>query len=717
MGRRVLVACGFLFLVACGGGGGSGASPPVTTVVTPPVATPATPTTPATAAITPANASEAGELAVAASERLLQLAQDAVEITQYMEGFRRNFVTINVVRLDCMFFSDYPSTLTRPPIVRTIEVGFTDVDGDRLISPGDRLTAVYRNCARTALMTELNGTLDIEVVAPAADDPAGTSRYAGIVRTSNLTVDEGGQSVPVSGAFRYASGESRSSWRLEATAAAPGLELDVFATARRMTATLRNFRAAKEIDFIGARIRSTLSGEMSSARIGGTVVVTTPDVLTSPFSTFPERGRINLEGTGRGLVAVRAVSANDASLRVDYDLDGNGSMDGNAAVEAAPGKRGFLFWNARLSQSRGIPIGFKIGPAGERPFRIMLVDPPFAGSVLVRQRGTYFFQFSEPVDAARLASSTLEAVTPVSVVPRVPLQNDVVGAQVELHASADLSPGVRYRVRAPITFTATSGASLVYTIPTDMMAENRVVAVTAASPAVARLGDTVTLSAAGSVVKSGTLTRRRWLQVAGPAVVLGASDAAATSFVVPAGTPNDTRLTFRLELTSSEGVVDADDVTVIVMNDRDSVPFLGYSFLEETIRGSASQATELLRADAGTFAATQPSPTRLDFAFSSTTGPARSFQWSFQLAAGDVLAPGTYAPRAAGFPSLAVTTDGFSCLPVEGPGPGAVQIHELAVDGAGKVTRAAIDFRATCNNLNDPPLAGSLRIGSTWPLP
>lgn len=74
-------------------------------------------------------------------------------------------------------------------------------------------------------------------------------------------------------------------------------------------------------------------------------------------------------------------------------------------------------------------------------------------------------------------------------------------------------------------------------------------------------GDSVMLTAAGSVDSDGTITRFVWSQTGGPAVTLAAADTASPRFVAP-DIAVTTALTFSLTVTDNAGATGTDSVTI-----------------------------------------------------------------------------------------------------------------------------------------------------------
>ena len=86
----------------------------------------------------------------------------------------------------------------------------------------------------------------------------------------------------------------------------------------------------------------------------------------------------------------------------------------------------------------------------------------------------------------------------------------------------------------------------------------------------------------------------------------------------------------------------------------------------------------------------------------------------FSAAEGFKLAPGTYvggAPFQAS-PSLWIGGDGRTCDSVS-----TFTVHELMRNPTGAVTSMAIDFEQRCGNASNPPLFGTIRYNSTFPVP
>jgi hypothetical protein len=696
----VFVAC----LPGCGGGGGGGGvgggqpTPPVT----PPSA--------ATAALNSGNAPDVALFSVIAAEYALQLSQDAFDVIERVRLLKQGATVPFPVSEACAQNFGVP--------MGDLDLDFTDVDQNGRPSPGDTIRVTYRDCFRTATNARATGVVRIELAAVPASAPAADIRYAGKATVQDYSSGVESTRIALTGQFGFVLTESRDLQHVEVTTDATGLTAQRVIGTHARNETLRSASATKEVDYVAARIATRFAGEYVSEAFGGVLVVSTTTPLTSKFSNYPLAGEFRVEGANRSQIACRVRSPEDSFAGGSLDADGNGAFESTFSFPIVGFQQGFVFWDPRSGAPKLGPSGYLVRSPTENRFGPAMVVPDgldLGGAIDAGLQPVIEAQFTDPVDLASVEPAELRAERPTLLAATVPLVASARGAILTLRAASQLAPGNSYRAPQQIIVRSTTGERAWISFSSPFITRNVVVAYAQASPGAARAGELVTLRSDGSMVTQGTIAARRWTQLSGPAATLTGADTATAGVRVPQGTANGTRLVFRLEVTTTAGVVDVDDVTVIVMNDRDTMPFFFYTVGESQAQGTAAQGAELFRMDEGEFLPEQHSPFQFQFIFRSAANPSRNLVLSSSISSDFALTPGTtYLTSIEGITRLSL---GGELLGGCGNGDGRMAVRELQSDARGVVTRAAIDFQIDCGAAPGGPSIFQIRVNSQVPLP
>jgi hypothetical protein len=202
-------------------------------------------------------------------------------------------------------------------------------------APGDRFVVTFAGCQSTPAAPLLNGQADITVAS-----------FAGSIATLDYTlvVDVAGTQFSAAPAgFGTITAAATGTWRqgyssdfngvlpvrLVQTITSPAL--DLVAGGAQFTWTSLSLESAREFA-AGVPTTVTLSsaGTVDSERLGGSVAVTTPVLLSAPADNDPGTsfsiGRRLV--TGAGNTAIRLVPQNAVEVRLDVDVTGDGITDG-----------------------------------------------------------------------------------------------------------------------------------------------------------------------------------------------------------------------------------------------------------------------------------------------------------------------------------------------------------------------------------------------------
>jgi hypothetical protein len=222
------------------------------------------------------------------------------------------------------------------------------------------------------------------------------------------------------------------------------------------------------------------------------------------------------------------------------------------------------------------------------------------------------------------------------------------------------------------------------------------------------------LDGAGSTTSLRPIVGYQWSQVSGTPLRFGDASAASTTVswgaTAPAGVE---RATVRLTVTDAAGDSDVMDVVVLSSNLAAANRVLYFRSAAGDYIGAGK--TALFTADSAQFQETLSA----GYLRASVITPGYGEWWYLDLATanGAALQVGAYedAIRAA-------FRDGKNGIDFTGSGRGCNQtvgrfdVLEIQTDGAGAITRLAVDFEQHCESATAPALLGSYRINSNVPI-
>jgi hypothetical protein len=475
-----------------------------------------------------------------------------------------------------------------------------------------------------------------------------------------------------------------------------------------------------------------------SPELGGAYDVATGTPLKSWLDTVPEsgaqQGEIRMLGRGGDEARVQvATSAAPDTAELGGWLDQGG--DGSREVQltgtwlSAGIASGVLFADyTRWGKGRAYgydPNEFTIRPA-------------FVGNSTLPTDSTFTIQFTRPVAGATswrwllLDKGRLDQ--PPTDGTEVALAIELTGAQITVRPARSLLYSRRYQLRVDTgeqsgngqLMRATTGGTLSvyagsigeFTTPDILNPQS-----TLAGRLTLKAG--TPLEVAGLPLPSGATSNvhYQWAQVSGTPLMISQPGERVAVIALGAGARGIGSSTVRLsvQLDGTDQIESADFVLRTVADTSD--PWFSRLRVPLNLEDWFTPPKELWSGSAvGSLSAIQQAD-RLTLTYVEAADPAHpNGNWSIELrsADGQALRPGTYAnafssgwfQRPPGVPTLDFMSGTVRPSSVQGD----FIIHELAVDGAGRITKLALDFTAPQGN--GPVTAnGSVRIESLVPLP
>jgi hypothetical protein len=712
--RGSLVGVGVCLLVACGGGGGSDSAPSP-----PPGAPPVADAN--TLAFNPDNVGRVAGYPLWFTELVFRLGQLVSDDITTAPGEREAG--------GC-------------PGGGSLQRGWSDKDGSKTLTAGDELALDYTACSRSPLTRGIEGRIVVTLVSaqPNGDFEARLVLAEPGVAIGYTTGLPGRTDFRITGQLRLA--VSRTELRQSliigdsadtaVTIGFPGSNVGP----DRITAV----RISKTHHWDEARTYIELQMRFDSAELGGAYSVASMTPLKSWLDTVPEpgpqQGQIRMLGRGgdETRVQVAVAGAPDfAEIGGWLDQGGDGSREAQLTGSwlRAGVASGVLF----ADYSRwGRGNAFAYDPDE------FTMRPAFVGGSTLPTDTTFRIQFTRPVAGANRWRWWLVDKGRLDQLPtagtEVPVQVEVVGAQIKVRAATPLLYSRRYELRVdtgeasaggPLMRATTGGTLSVFggslgefTTPDYLNPQS-----TLAAPQTLKAGAALEVAAVAPAGDTLARLRYRWTQVSGTPITFSAPGERVTQITLGPGArgvgSSIVRLTVGLE---GSGQTESADFVLRTVADA-SDPWLSrlrvpvdlsdwFARPRETWSGpSVGALTARLGAD------------RISLVYEERADPTHpNGHWRIELqsADGTPLRPGRYARAYSstwfqrpptGVPTLDIVSGIYGLASVDGE----FVIHELEVDGLGNITRLALDFVAPQGNTGPVTASGSVRIGSAWPLP
>jgi len=701
-----------LFAVAavttgCGGGGGSSSADPV-----PPPSAPA-PASATPLAITAATAASVARLAPAVGEAALTVAQFAVDST-------RRFAAPGSVS---------PLTLTCPNGgLQTVTL--VDRDGDGVASAGDRISVESRDCAVPVITDIVSGTMQIDLSAPTGL-PAGSLRAAVSLGDGLRFGSSATDATNLLGSMQFDWSSTGLQTALHVSASAAD-DLRVVVTGTNpgiasLTESIHQPDLTKTLNYDEARSVISMSYRYESDALKGSFAVSTPAPLRAYLNTYPEAGRVEVTGAAGSKVVLTPNFANNSNqFQYAFDSNGDGTADANGSVYWTESGVGYLWWDGTTALN-----GWSTAAYATRAFATTDFFLSTTFDWKTSSTSSFRLQFSRP-----LASTTPtlffrfidmgSSIGDGTQSPNIAATAEVHGALIIVRPTAPLRHARSYSLQASLDGTNWNSGVTVQDTLGNSVANYQWVGTFVNTPnnlravAVAQGGllgaasDQLSLSGQTSTGTPRAIASYRWSQVSGTPLHFADATAAQTTVSWGATPPTGVeRAVVRLTIADASGDTEATDLTILSANLANSNRVLYFRSATGDYIGQG--ATALLDNSLAQFQET------LNSGYFHATVNTSGFSewWSLDLANSDgsPLHVGAYenAIRAA----FRGTQNGID---FSGSGRGCNQtvgrfdILEIQTNGAGAITKLAVDFEQHCESAGAPALLGSYRINSSVPI-
>ncbi|MGE0313039.1 MAG: hypothetical protein AB7P21_15615 [Lautropia sp.] len=198
----------------------------------------------------------------------------------------------------------------------SIQLSVDDPDGDNALSTGDSVVFRFDACRESGLT--VSGQMSFTQIV-ITGTPTSSSRSVGAtIAFSPITSTNGTDTETIEGAFSFQS----------ALQTQPSIVVDATVTGDSMVATvngrrrsMRAFDSSIRVDRTAGRYRHSLNATLDAAGVR----VATPVPFEGSIGAFPSSGTLTVTDVAGRSASLYATSA--TSVRIDLDVDGNGSVD------------------------------------------------------------------------------------------------------------------------------------------------------------------------------------------------------------------------------------------------------------------------------------------------------------------------------------------------------------------------------------------------------
>lgn len=700
-GWRLLLAAGFAALLgACGGGGGGGGATggPTPSVREQPLV------------LTQQNVGGASAAPSATAETLLQFGQLAVD---------------HVNRL-----ASDPAGRPRAetcPNGGLVTTTLLDADLDHQPSTGDRLTVEWRDCGVPLVGSVLNGTMVVDLVSVGSVPSrlVGTLDLGGGVFVTDGTGSAPGLNAVLRGSLRFDSTRTtfRTSLRVTSTPA-DDFRLEFPSGGKTFIEAMRAFDVSKELLYDEARSVVSLALRLESDSLGGSVTATTPRVFKSYLNTHPEEGGLEVRGAGAALIRVSPnfVVSNERYL-AELDANGDGNFEAGGSVAWIDAVQGYLWWDGVASPTWSTQpyatqnyqttqfnysVGGFVSPGVNDAFRLQFSRPPTPAPTLqFRFRDNGSTRGYDPVFQDIAANVAAQGAIYV-MRPSRPLRH---ARSYNLEFSTD---GVNWFGNITVQDALRNSLTVYSAIGGFATADSMRAVIDSSGEVLVSPAASTQLSAANSISTLRPIASYGWSQLGGTPLVFSAPQSASTQVSWGAQRPSGLEnVVVELTITDTAGEVETARVTV---SSLDPLPVGRVLYLRSTPGDYVGGGKTVLVGDSTGNLSSNP----LNSGYVTYNYFAADFSsfWFLNLATADGA-----GLRAGAFENAvrAPFHNNANGLELSGPGgcsqiAGRFDVQEIETDSQGVISKLAVDFEQHCETAQAPPLFGSLRINSTFPI-
>lgn len=621
----------------------------------------------------------------------------------------------------------------------TLQRSWTDKDGNRTLGAGDEITLEFIACAREPLARSAQGriTIVLDSVTGSGDFVARVVLPAPGMVLASVVGMPGPTDFRVSGQTRVEISRSELHHALLIGGGSGDAIAFDFPGANFAADRITAFRFEKTHRWDEARTQLDIRMHYDCPELGGSFDVSMPTPLRSWLDELPEpgpqQGSFAMRGRGGDLVSVAIGSASrgPSDLSLTLDLAGNGSVDarGEGTWEGI-GLVSGVFFADYTPGGRGNTYAYN---ASEFTLRL-----PFVGSSTLPVDTIFSLQFTRPVAGAAawrwrlMEQGRLDQMPSVGV--EVPVQAELYGALIKLKPTQTLRYSHRYELLVD-TGEPSAGGQQMRATTGGTLSRHRGSIGAFMTPNIlnpqSSLAGHLTLKAGAMVEAVGVPPpsgapagiRHQWTQLGGTPLAIEKPNERSAPIRLAPGSSGVGSATVRLTVSvDGAGNSESEDFVLRTVADT-SGTWLSRLRVPMDLADWFNPPKELWSGPAvGTLTASQQGA-RLSLAYAEAADPTHpNGNWSLELSSADgqALRPGIYAnayssgwyERPAGVPTLDLVSGQIRPSSVQGE----FVIHELEVDGAGRITRLALDFTAPQGS-GPVNSSGAIRINSAWALP
>ena len=714
-------------LSACGGGGGGGSSSSSTGSSSESgggtaggsVGGGATAST--TLAFSTSNAGRVAGYPLWASELMLRIGQAVSE--EVAAAAKQSAAAVTTVNCSS-------GTLTR---------SWSDKDGNGTLGAGDEITLDFSACARVPLARSAQGrmTVVLDSVTSGGDFVARVVLPAPGMVLAPVVGTPGPTDFRVSGQTRMELARSNLRYTMLIGGAGDDAIAFDFPGAGFAADRITAFRLDKTHRWDEARTLLDIRMHYDSPELGGSFNVSMPAPLRSWLDELPEpdpqQGSFAMRGRGGDLVSLAIGSAGRGSsdLSVTLDLGGDGIVDarGQGTWEGA-GLVSGVFFADYTPGGRGNTYAYSPNEFSLRA--------SFVGGSELPVEPTFPLQFTRPVAGATawrwrlLDQGRLDQMPTAGTA--VPVLAELDGALITLKPLQPLRYSHRYelivdtgeptatgqlmRATTGGTLSRYAGSISSFTTPNILNPQSSL-----AGHLTLMAGATVEAVGVPPPAGAPAGIRYQWTRLGGTPLTIVKAGERSTPIALAPGASGVGSATVRLTV-SIDGAGNSESADFVLRTMADtSGAWVSRLRVPMDLSNGFTPPKELWSGPTvGTLTARQQGA-RISLGYAEAADPTHpNGNWSLDLisADGQTLRPGTYSnayssgwyQRPASVPTLDLVSGQVRPSSVQGE----FVIHELTVDGAGQVTRLALDFTAPQGS-GPVTTSGAIRINSARPLP
>lgn len=213
------------------------------------------------------------------------------------------------------------------PMTEPCELGGTitisgEIASQSTVSPGDEVTIVFDECADGEAV--IDGTFSMTVVAFSGSLETGTYSMSASVDLAAFESVAEEETVAIDGAAALAIEAALP--RLEFRLSSDSLVIETNGSLHALT----DYSLVQSVDAVTGDYSIEASGRVSSSRFEGEALFETVEPFVGFAGLHPHIGELLI--TGDGGATIRAITLDDAFVRIEVDLDGDGRADFNEDV-------------------------------------------------------------------------------------------------------------------------------------------------------------------------------------------------------------------------------------------------------------------------------------------------------------------------------------------------------------------------------------------------